>query len=225
MSQCVAVSFQEMCRKEGVYFQRGMYFRPTRDHSVILTSGAPASDYEDLIDPDNDILIYQGHNALRSQNVPFPQLVDQPQYNRDGSPSVNGRFFEAAQNYKNSLAPPEKVRAYRKLGKGMWLDLGIFHLIDAWRESDGRRLVFKLKLRRFSEAGKEQSFKIDPRNIPSKTRVLVWNRDRGKCVVCGTTENLHFDHIIPISKGGNNSAKNIRILCSRHNLAKSDKIR
>jgi hypothetical protein len=36
---------------------------------------------------------------------------------------------------------------------------------------------------------------------------------------------LHFDHIIPYSKGGSSKdPANIQILCGRHNLAKHDKI-
>ena len=59
---------------------------------------------------------------------------------------------------------------------------------------------------------------------PSKVRNDVWVRDRGKCRICGSQENLHFDHIIPFSKGGGYTVKNIQILCSKCNLKKSDRI-
>jgi 5-methylcytosine-specific restriction endonuclease McrA len=50
-------------------------------------------------------------------------------------------------------------------------------------------------------------------------------RDRGQCVLCGSTKNLHFDHDIPFSKGGSSlTAANVRLLCAKHNLEKSDKI-
>jgi 5-methylcytosine-specific restriction endonuclease McrA len=53
----------------------------------------------------------------------------------------------------------------------------------------------------------------------------VWKRDRGKCVICGRNENLHWDHDFPYSKGGTSlSADNIRILCMKCNLAKGAKI-
>jgi 5-methylcytosine-specific restriction endonuclease McrA len=59
--------------------------------------------------------------------------------------------------------------------------------------------------------------------VPSKLE--VWKRDHGKCVICGASDNLHFDHDVPFSKGGSSiTAKNVRLLCARHNLAKSDKI-
>jgi len=63
-----------------------------------------------------------------------------------------------------------------------------------------------------------------PRIIPSDVKRQVWERDGGRCVYCGSTENLEFDHIIPVSKGGNNSVNNIQILCKRCNLRKRDSI-
>ena len=63
------------------------------------------------------------------------------------------------------------------------------------------------------------------RMIPSAVKLEVWQRDKGRCVICGQEDNLHFDHDLPYSKGGTSlTAKNIRLLCARHNLSKSDKI-
>ncbi len=65
----------------------------------------------------------------------------------------------------------------------------------------------------------------DTRIIPSPVKLEVWKRDGGKCVKCGSKNNLHFDHIIPYSLGGTSLyAKNIQLLCIRHNLEKHDKI-
>ena len=64
--------------------------------------------------------------------------------------------------------------------------------------------------------------KRDP--IPSDVRMLVWARDGGACVTCGAKEKLHYDHIIPVAKGGGSMVENIQILCETCNLKKSDKI-
>jgi len=44
-------------------------------------------------------------------------------------------------------------------------------------------------------------------------------------VLCGSKNNLHFDHDLPYSKGGTSlTTTNIRLLCARHNLSKGSKI-
>jgi hypothetical protein len=60
--------------------------------------------------------------------------------------------------------------------------------------------------------------------IPDDVKMFVWQRDRGCCVKCGNQENLEFDHIIPIVKGGSNTARNIQILCEKCNRSKSANI-
>ena len=60
--------------------------------------------------------------------------------------------------------------------------------------------------------------------IPFEVRIKVWRRDNGKCVKCGSRQNLEFDHIIPVSKGGSNSARNIELLCENCNRFKSDSL-
>jgi len=62
------------------------------------------------------------------------------------------------------------------------------------------------------------------RPIPEDVKFRVWARDGGACVRCGSKENLQFDHIIPVDKGGSNNEENIQILCKKCNLLKSDKI-
>jgi Holliday junction resolvasome RuvABC ATP-dependent DNA helicase subunit len=57
--------------------------------------------------------------------------------------------------------------------------------------------------------------------IPSEVRREVWRRDSGKCVKCGSRERLEFDHIIPVIKGGSNTARNIELLCEICNRTKA----
>ncbi|NQV38331.1 MAG: HNH endonuclease [Candidatus Marinimicrobia bacterium] len=62
------------------------------------------------------------------------------------------------------------------------------------------------------------------KSIPQTVKDQVWNRDGGKCVECGSDKKIEFDHIIPYSKGGSNTYRNLQLLCENCNRKKSDKI-
>jgi hypothetical protein len=80
----------------------------------------------------------------------------------------------------------------------------------------------KKDVERFERFEKQQP--ITREQIPEDVRIYVWRRDNGKCVTCGSNRNIEFDHIIPISKGGGNTERNIQILCSDCNKKKSNNI-
>ena len=73
-----------------------------------------------------------------------------------------------------------------------------------------------------SDATKEAKHKREP--IPEDVRIAAWRRDEGKCVQCVSNERLEYDHIIPVSKGGSNTVRNIQLLCETCNRQKSDSI-
>lgn len=58
------------------------------------------------------------------------------------------------------------------------------------------------------------------RLIPQAVKIVVSVRDGGRCRQCGSTEQLHFDHVIPVSRGGANTVANIQLLCAACNRAK-----
>lgn len=41
-----------------------------------------------------------------------------------------------------------------------------------------------------------------------------------QCILCGSSDKLEIDHIIPISKGGKNELSNMQVLCSKCNNLK-----
>jgi CRISPR/Cas system Type II protein with McrA/HNH and RuvC-like nuclease domain len=63
------------------------------------------------------------------------------------------------------------------------------------------------------------------RSVSSKTKQAVWRRDDGRCVECGSNELLEYDHIVPFSKGGSNTERNIQLLCEKCNRSKSNNIK
>lgn len=174
-------------------------------------------------------LIYEGHDTPRSAQNPNPKTIDQPGHTPSGSLTKNGLFHRAAHLCKAGKRGPERVRVYEKIKQGIWSYNGIFHLVDAWQEESEGRQVFKFKL--VAVEG-EEDFTVPvpsqskPRRIiPTWVKLEVWKRDDGKCTMCGSMEDLHFDHIIPWSKGGSSStSENIQLLCGKHNLEKHDRI-
>ena len=60
--------------------------------------------------------------------------------------------------------------------------------------------------------------------ITEAIRSEVWRRDGARCTTCGSNQNLQFDHIIPVAKGGATVVDNLQLLCQSCNLAKGAKI-
>ena len=75
---------------------------------------------------------------------------------------------------------------------------------------------------------KKRSKNRSPRkNIKSKDRLYVLQRDKSTCQMCGSKApdvTIHIDHILPVSKGGLNNIDNLQCLCAECNQSKSNKI-
>jgi 5-methylcytosine-specific restriction endonuclease McrA len=56
------------------------------------------------------------------------------------------------------------------------------------------------------------------------SREMIYKRDRHKCQYCGATKKLTIDHVIPKSRGGDDSWENLVVACSSCNVKKSDKL-
>ena len=76
------------------------------------------------------------------------------------------------------------------------------------------------------------------KGIPNVLQERVWQRDQGMCQanyrldtqfdkytgdICESKEFLEYDHIVPFSKGGKTTFRNLQLLCRTHNRMKSDK--
>ncbi len=65
------------------------------------------------------------------------------------------------------------------------------------------------------------------RYIPFKTQIRVVRRDNYTCQHCSKhlkDDEVEFDHIIPVAKGGSSEEHNIRLTCFDCNRVKSDKV-
>ncbi|HXZ27844.1 MAG TPA: HNH endonuclease [Terriglobales bacterium] len=222
------VSHNDMCSRERRMLQHGMNFRADT-HSVLLMSRRRGAPYDDQVLKEGRILIYEGHDVPRRGGVKDPKRHDQPMRTPSGTLTPNGKFYEAAHAFKSGKHQPALVRVYEKIKDGIWTYNGVFRLVDAWEEEAGNRRVFKfrlemtdLELPATTPGGLELEHN---RMIPTTVKLEVYKRDKGQCVLCGSKDNLHFDHDYPYSKGGTSlSAENIRLLCVRHNLQKGAKI-
>jgi hypothetical protein len=218
------LTYWEMCARERGSLQRGMYFRDPPAVSVVLMSRRPGAPYEDSLSEDGTEVVYEGHDVKREPGVD-PKLVDQPWMLPSGEATENAKFALGAE-------PPGAnkplVRVYEKLRPGIWSDKGLFELVGYEYKQVGARKVFKFRMRLspilddIVQGPAAEEFK---RAIPAWVKQVVYKRDKGRCVLCGAQDQLHFDHDLPFSKGGTGlSPENVRILCARHNLQKGARI-
>lgn len=224
------LSYREMCDTENQQvLQRGMNFNLNNSYSVVLMSQRTNAPYNDRIYDDGITLEYEGHDVSKKSYTHNPKYEDQPDKLPSGKLTQNGLFINAIQKYKETGKSPEIVKVYEKIMNGVWSLKGYFDLIDYKVVFDNGRNVFRFILRLSENQQVDgnliQKEILHTRLIPTEVKKEVWKRDGGKCVICGDTKNLHFDHDLPFSKGGTSlTAKNVRLLCMKHNLQKSNKI-
>lgn len=220
------ISYSQLVVNEnGKSVQKGMNFGIQKSYSIVLMSTAKNAPYNDEIF-DDGVIEYEGHDIPKNA-FHDKKSVDQTLYNSSGTPNENGKFHIAANEYKEGKREAAKVKVYRKIRPGVWVDMGFYDLVDAYTRNAGKRNVFKFLLKpSFDEIEGDEDYidLIHDRIIPGEIQREVYERDQGKCTKCGSAENLHFDHILPYSKGGSSKvATNIQLLCAKHNLQKGAK--
>jgi hypothetical protein len=221
------ISYHQLVINEGgTQVQKGMNFAIKKTYSIVLMSSEKNAPYNDRMLEDG-VIEYEGHDATKNDSYNKKE-VDQPIANKTGTFTENGKFLQASENYKEGKRDPALIKVYRKIRMGVWVDMGFYDLIDGFTKFDGKRKVFRFLLKPNTNEVDEDPKDIDllhNRQIPGDVQREVYSRDKGKCRICDSKDNLHFDHILPFSKGGSSKvSSNIQLLCARHNLKKSDKL-
>lgn len=225
------ISYRQMCDAEKVQtLQRGMNYRLNPNYSVILMSQRRNAPYKDRILSDGLMIEYEGHDTPKISSRINPKRLDQPRKTKSGRLTQNGLFASAVDDFKLGKRKPEIVRVYEKIFSGVWSEKGFFHLVNYKYMNELNRKIFHFFLEEKeidinTDGLIENKLRQRTRVISSDIKKIVWERDKGCCVLCGSSDELHFDHDLPYSKGGTSiTSSNVRILCARHNLQKSDKI-
>lgn len=125
-----------------------------------------------------------------------------------------------------ALDSPRTDKHYRTWTNKIHFDNGrdLAIRFSVCREARVFHVVLAELIDRLNDPIDETAFSPRRERIPDDIKVSVWRRDGGCCVRCGSREKLEYDHVIPVSKGGSNTIRNIELLCESCNRAKSAKI-
>ncbi|MGX6449811.1 HNH endonuclease [Patulibacter sp. S7RM1-6] len=148
-------------------------------------------------------------------------LVDGP---RVAAPAWGGRRFRALRERQRHVPVAlldDGARTWWAFEDRIFTaddDLEPEDVVALVRERDRRR---RRRLERAHAALVAEDDDVSRRDpIPREVRRAVWQRDGGRCVACGATFDLQYDHVIPVALGGASTVDNLELLCAPCNQAK-----
>ena len=175
--------------------------------------------------------------ALDSTSAPEAASVsDEPETEE----RVSLSFSLTAEDYE-SFEQAKSILA-RKLPTGMSLEDAFNELVSFYlaKKKPRRRTKSSRESKTTDEAGSETPTDTpnDPssprprsRHVPAATRAAVFERDGHRCSYvagdgtrCAATRDLQIDHVRPFALGGSHKAKNLRVLCARHNRRVGERV-
>lgn len=130
----------------------------------------------------------------------------------------------SAQQEKLRIERERQDEEYRREQKQLREEKEKNEVKEQIKEKYRRRQLEKLVRQELIDSGELFGDQTKRPRIPREVVDAVYSRDGGRCVYCGSTENLQLDHIIPFSKGGATTLENLQLLCQKCNLEKSNKI-
>ena len=190
------ISASELSAREGMNLQKGMNYRDSGESLSVLLVLEREGIFTDLFDTTRGMYEYEGHDSVAEGAE--GRRDDQLLMYASGKPTDNGKFYKAANAFKEGLRPePLQVQIYEKLDPGVWFDKGIFNLIDATYRREERDGISR-KVARFYLVPADAMLPVtermlwNERMLPASVKTLVWARDRGRCSVCDEQSGLHF---------------------------------
>ena len=89
-------------------------------------------------------------------------------------------------------------------------------MVDEWRRRRPDKVsAYALRRNASKRAGGGQ--------VSTDEWQAMLDRFSGRCAKCGSSENIHMDHVVPLSRGGAHSIDNVQPLCQTCNLRKHTK--
>lgn len=100
------------------------------------------------------------------------------------------------------------------------------HFTAGWGDGNCGWLFEKFQ-QILAEAGLYKEEEPDPprrKSLRLSVRRKVMERDKYRCLKCGTHKDLQVDHIVPVTKGGADDIDNLQTLCRKCNYEKMTSI-
>lgn len=155
---------------------------------------------------------------------------------RRSDPEENARILanQRRRHAERSIEDPEYVEMKRESGrKHFWNNReSRLEVSRTWAEENDRS-EYNLEWTRANPKKRAESRRRRKALVKGATEIEtfskeeIWERDRGICGICGLPANedyWHLDHVIPLSRGGNHTRKNVQVSHPNCNLSKKAKL-
>ena len=189
-ARSLIVSTAELAVREGMMLDKSLNFRDGAGVLSVMLVLLRDDGYREEWREEDSTLILEGHDSVAEGAQ--GKVDDQLLMYASGNATENGKFYKAANAYKDGLrGSPLQVQVYEKLDSGVWFDKGIFNLINADYASDGTRKVARFHLVP-ADASLAERVSWCERMLPAAAKADAWKQSGGRCAMCRSEAGLHF---------------------------------